>query len=642
MKLLKLLLLLPVVLILITLCVGFYDPDCNVRVGHGIESLSPTDRATANYWYNRAAEKDNLEGLSFSGTYYLFGYGPQDKKKGIEYLSKAVKEKDKFAINCMALAYEWGIGVEQDFSKARDLQKELISIYEEKGGDSTRKSRARYRLCHIYTMAPPPVRNIKEARVLLRKLIELEEQDYNPYETLGLIYFYGADCEKDDAKAFKYLKQGAKLGGRHARECLGRLYLTGSAEKKNLVLANKWLKLSGNQGNLDAQFILAISRAIALPKLADDEDNSKWQNILESRGFKFMSYFADKSFASKEEAIARLTGDSVKDMNAATILGVMYHYGIGLVPDHARSKELLTRAQNAGVDDAKVIESISIFAFPGPIAELKRGRKLIGEASKNKHKTAILSEAIILSSGILGKQDWNKCYSNLSTTNLDNDPESAFLLAQCKIYGLGTERNALEGLSITNKLALGGYSDAAQYLIDNFDTFDKRDRIKFNKKEVLEACMPDQVAEQQYLLGGVLDDRKEKNNLYRLAYQNGYIKAKYAIHSESYEDNKKSQLSAIDDPEKTFETEATKVASFKKNFVRAKNSKQVVRVIHEFNKGDIFSRDSIEVAESDFILGTYLDGEDKTLEFLEGKVCLSNIAKGNEISIYDIGEVQED
>ena len=85
MRLLKLFLILPLAIIILIVVVGYFDPDCNFKVGRAIETFSPGERAAANYWYERAAKQGHVLGLSYAGMYYLFGYGNR-KPNCIGYL----------------------------------------------------------------------------------------------------------------------------------------------------------------------------------------------------------------------------------------------------------------------------------------------------------------------------------------------------------------------------------------------------------------------------------------------------------------------------------------------------------------------------------------------------------------------------
>jgi TPR repeat protein len=87
--------------------------------------LGTPDITEAFNWFLRAAELGDADGQAQVGYQYLFGglSVEQNIEKGMEWTQKAVDQKNRYGYYAMAEAYQKGIGVEQNDSKANDFMK---------------------------------------------------------------------------------------------------------------------------------------------------------------------------------------------------------------------------------------------------------------------------------------------------------------------------------------------------------------------------------------------------------------------------------------------------------------------------------------------------------------------------------------
>ena len=90
----------------------------------------PKDNVKAITLYKLAAEHDHIKAQSKLGELYIkTGDSPDVREKGIEWLKKAIEEHDSAdAKNSLAYAYEKGLGVKQDYSKAYQWYKEAADV----------------------------------------------------------------------------------------------------------------------------------------------------------------------------------------------------------------------------------------------------------------------------------------------------------------------------------------------------------------------------------------------------------------------------------------------------------------------------------------------------------------------------------
>lgn len=639
MRFLKILILLPAVLLFLTLGFCFFQPESNYQFGRLIDSLPGSRRAMANFWYARAARMGDVEALSKSGMYYLFGYGRQDKGLGIEFLKKAAEKKNVRAMSCLATAYEWGVGVEQDYGKAYKLSEEILELQKN-------ALRTRSLIAYFHTACPPPVRDFKRGLRGYHYLLRLGEQEENPAESVGLYYYYGLGCQADRARAASYLKKAASLGSTEARAVLGAMYLRGEGVDRDLLEAAKLLKLAATCGDFDSQFLFCIASASGIQHFEDD----RFFDVLSKRGFKFMDRLRDKRFESPARLKMELEKAAGKDADAATIYGLMHLHGFLVLEDEDKGKSYFRKAAGMGSVDARMIEAYESLHYPGEPSRMAEAIQTLKEGGLRGHAFAAIQYASYSASGTYSKQDWNECYSILSSHDLEHEPSSRFLLAQCYLLGLGTEFNPRKGLEMVRQSALANHPSAFIYLLDSNSHYDQKDQLELDTDSFCRKSLPLDLPRVKYRLAISLSDRDKDETLKFLkqSADGGFIEAQVELGARLHlgmlpggiEEAVRYYRMAIENGrlDKLGECETLESRIFKRSFKRKPGSKEVLVSTSPLKRGTEFKRSRLDVVESSVEpTPDSLDGSEEALKFVLGKHCYIEKDKGEPIRIHDVG-----
>lgn len=101
------------------------------------------------------------------------------------------------------------------------------------------------------------------------------------YRAIATRYRFGAGgFAPDDARAAFWHGLAARCGDARAQEQLGLFYLHGSGLMRDPVLAARWLLLSAEQGNPDAQAMVANAYRFGWGGLpADRAEADRWERL---------------------------------------------------------------------------------------------------------------------------------------------------------------------------------------------------------------------------------------------------------------------------------------------------------------------------------------------------------------------------
>lgn len=163
----------------------------------------------AKYWFEQAAEKENLKALDALGVFYFSGCNAgQDYKKAEEYYILANQKGSLQAkANLGELYREGGYGIEQDYDKA-------LKWYQ----------------------------------------LAIKDNPYRAYNGLASLYI----DQEDYDEAYKYLVEAADLDNPEAQYNLGVMYDRGVVVEQNKEQAKYWYKKAADNGWADAQYNLNI------------------------------------------------------------------------------------------------------------------------------------------------------------------------------------------------------------------------------------------------------------------------------------------------------------------------------------------------------------------------------------------------
>ncbi len=265
------------------------DPVAMYCMGEIDFQVIPTNVPRALDWFLKSADAGYPQSQATIGALFLKGLPgllEKDSRKGIEYLSKAVKAKSLTARFNLGMAYYNGDGVGKDSSKAvqwlalaekqnfAEAQYVLGRMYFE-GDDLIRKDQSKglyylkkasaqnHLLAKRYLEdsngeVSPSVPFIKSTRPSPKA--NYAERD-NHFEEAKM-YYTGIGKDQDYDKAFTLLLPFAKEGNPEASRLVGLMCFTGKGTTKNIIAAGKWLRQAAESGDPIASRMLSQYQAL--------------------------------------------------------------------------------------------------------------------------------------------------------------------------------------------------------------------------------------------------------------------------------------------------------------------------------------------------------------------------------------------
>lgn len=227
------------------------------------------------------------------------------------------------AAHDLAVAYEDGESIDQDFSKALmwhersavagnvDSKFRIGRIFQfglngSKEFDQAVKwylraiedghREAKVNLARMYIDGEGVEQNYKVAGALF--LEASFEGDRDAQNNLGCMYLGGLGFERDEKEAAKWFELSAKQGNQKAQLSLGVMYRDGMGVSQNYELGSKWLHASAMQGDDVAQFHLG-TMLISGEGVPEDPE----------QGFELLKSSADQGNELAIEAMAILDGE---------------------------------------------------------------------------------------------------------------------------------------------------------------------------------------------------------------------------------------------------------------------------------------------------------------------------------------------
>ena len=171
----------------------------------------------------------------------------QNVKDSLEELELQEKRGCLVAINGLGIIYYGGKGVEQSYTKAKELYTAAASKGDEK---------AFYNLALYYFKGRSEEgRNISKAQEYCVKAAEFGFP--SAVYLLGSSFEIGNNGQKNPTKALSYYKKAARLGEKGAMVKLASLYIKGMVVKKDLKKAQVLLEKAANKGHLKAREMLS-------------------------------------------------------------------------------------------------------------------------------------------------------------------------------------------------------------------------------------------------------------------------------------------------------------------------------------------------------------------------------------------------
>ena len=324
--------------------------------GRGVEQ----DGDKALEWFRKAAAHDHAAAQYHLGLVYAEGRGvEQDNDKALEWFRKAAAHDHAAAQYHLGLVYAEGRGVEQDGDKALEWFRKAAAHDH---------AAAQYRLGLVYAKGRGVEQDDDKALEWFRKAVA-HDHAAAQYR-LGLVYAEGRGVEQDDDKALEWFRKAVAQDHAEAQNYLGLMFSSGRGAPRNHDEVNlyakhvgqdnsvvqyqfglteqddakalEWFRKAADQGNVDAQFRLA---------LAGGSDSKFWLKNSAKQGHPISQYLLGTMYLEGENDLG-IEQDYAKALEwykkAANQdpLGI-FQFGLGLVYAEGRGVEQ---------DDAKALE----------------------------------------------------------------------------------------------------------------------------------------------------------------------------------------------------------------------------------------------------------------------------------------------
>lgn len=264
------------------------------------------------------AEKGYPKAQFRMGWLYERGIGvPQDYAKARSWYAKAMANGEADAIARMGLLYELGLGVEKSYDKAAEYYRRAI-----REGDALGYAHMGY----LYETGKGVPRDRERAAEHYRR--GMEKGNYLAMTRLGLLYQMGRGVTRDEYKAVELYRQAVDHGQPLAMTRLGQMYNLG-------------------QGGVP------LDHAKALALIGE----SMRYNL--PAAYAFMGFMYENGWEVKQDyAEARRLYEKAADQDAPFAelrLGLMYRDGLGVNRDRQKAMYWLERAASKGEDRAEAI-----------------------------------------------------------------------------------------------------------------------------------------------------------------------------------------------------------------------------------------------------------------------------------------------
>ena len=216
---------------------------------------SPADYEKGLFWFNKAAEQKNALALFDLGVAYENGLGVQENEPlAFYYFTQASKYGSAHAMKALSYYYLYGVGVEPDIKMAELWMKKAAEEdkqYMNQLGDLYLKVGRAYL---GYKNLPHLIQQDDEEGFKYLKIAESlgvsEDNTILLFYSIGHCYQIGNGVEINGMEAYKYLKKAADLGDGDSMNDIGVLYSEGNGVKKDMESSTLWYRKAAEAGNV--------------------------------------------------------------------------------------------------------------------------------------------------------------------------------------------------------------------------------------------------------------------------------------------------------------------------------------------------------------------------------------------------------
>ena len=244
----------------------------------------------------------------------------------------------------------------------------------------------------------------QDAIAPFKEAIRINPNDAKPHHVLGMTFFFLEQYQD----AIGSYKEAIRIKPNHtnAHYWLGSTYL----ELGQYQDAIKWLRLSADQGNDDAQVMLANLYAHGTGVQTDHQEAFKWISLAAKQGnakaqlLLGLMYFEGKGISQDYQEAFKIFSSLAQQGNkhAQFVLGEMYAEGKGLIKNYVEAHKWLNIAAAKGTLDAgKRRDRIERKMTPYQISEAQRLAQVWMNKPKLQKPPAQIEQEVASGTGFL-------------------------------------------------------------------------------------------------------------------------------------------------------------------------------------------------------------------------------------------------
>ena len=410
-----------------------------------MRTLNTEEYAVAAEELQKCVDKGNVEAMCFLAILYMDGHGvPKDETVAYNLMRTAEDLGSEYAKAIMAIFYLNGMIVQQDVDEALNR---LTTGYKE-----LQHPQIAGILALIYY-------NMADYKTALKYATEAaEKNDKTGLTVLGSCYLNGNEVNKNDEKAFEYYIQAAAMGEEMALNQIGWMYMNGCGVEEDPSQAFFWYNESANKQSDVGMYNLACCYRDGYGVEQDSEKAAEWYkkaaeaeyiDAMLALGQYYQEHMIDFDKAEKwlikaaeagsTEAMNMLGvfySDTMCDdtsavkwykkaveldqPNAFRNLALCYRDGRGVKKNEKKAEELLKKANEFGIEDAKEI----LKEMTTPTAKISNIKYIPNVTQDNTLGVEFSLDLNV--DGMLGKK------LNISVVDTDNYTSKSVFNKPCK------------------------------------------------------------------------------------------------------------------------------------------------------------------------------------------------------------------
>ena len=408
--------------------------------------------------YELAAERGNVYGMEMAGHYYRLNYVSEDESnaaKAIEYFNRAIARNSNYSRVELALCYEDGLGLEQDYKKAFELYCEAA----EQG-----YTYAGVKMGYYFEDALGVEEDYTKAFECFQKAAEAGSAEgmYN----VGRFYKYAVGIPENPELAIEYFQKGADAGDNQAKIELALIYERSyGGVEFDAQKAMDYMTEAAERGYSYAQYKVGYYYYYGLLE-TDEEKGLEWFRKSYERGYPYAALMLGDYYLYNHggEAEYEKAFDYYKFAESKNCisegLGVCYEYGLGVEENETEAFKYYNLSAEQGYTAAKYRLGLCHKYGTGTTENPAEAYNWFSQAVEDEHSRAQYEAAMMLLEGSGVEKDEEKAVQLLMAVAEDDLADAQFELGNCYLTGKGVAEDDVQAMVWFQKAADNGHEQA--------------------------------------------------------------------------------------------------------------------------------------------------------------------------------------